>query len=66
MKSVKEMRALLSAYNKSVRTRTYKNIWTMKKIDLKNLIEKEFKITEKGNGRTQYRHKTGRFTKMYK
>ena len=41
---VKEMRALLTAYNKSVRKKTYTAIKATKKGMLKSLIEKDFKI----------------------
>tara|TARA_R110000803_G_scaffold94043_3_gene161527 strand:- start:1470 stop:1667 length:198 start_codon:yes stop_codon:yes gene_type:complete len=65
MKTAKIMKALLSSYNKSVRKLTYKGIWKMKKADLVALIEKDFNIVEKKNGKKQYKHKSGRFTKIY-
>ena len=37
----------------------------MKKQALIDLIQKDFKIIEKKNGKHQYKHKTGRFTKVY-
>ena len=60
-----DMKKLLSSYNKSVRKATYKGIWVMKKQALIDLIQKDFKIIEKKNGKHQYKHKTGRFTKVY-
>ena len=59
------MRALLTAYNKSVRKKTYTAIKATKKGMLKSLIEKDFKIIAKKNGKHQYKHKDGRFTKIY-
>lgn len=61
---VKDMKKLLSLYNKSVRKGTYKNIWKMKKDDLIALINKDFSVRNTKAGRKQYKHKSGRFTKI--
>ena len=59
-----DMRKLLSAYNKSVRVQTFKNIWKASKADLKEMLDDNFKVIAKANGKHQYKHKSGRFTKL--
>tara|TARA_R110000824_G_scaffold204549_2_gene389312 strand:+ start:2023 stop:2223 length:201 start_codon:yes stop_codon:yes gene_type:complete len=65
IKTAKDMKKLLIAYNKSVRKLVYKAVSKMKKADMLALIEKDFNIIEKKNGKHQYKHKSGRFTKIY-
>ena len=47
IKTAKDMKKLLIAYNKSVRKLVYKAVSKMKKADMLALIEKDFNIIEK-------------------
>lgn len=59
---VKDLKAVLVAFNKSVRKQTYKAIGKMKKADVVALLNRDFRpvLSEK---KINLKHKSGRFTK---
>lgn len=60
--TVKELKNVLIAYNKSVRKLTYKGVSKMKKADVVALLEKDFKPLKREKS-INLKHKSGRFTK---
>jgi len=59
------MRNLLTSYNGSLKKMAYKGVWKMRKDELNTIIKNDFKAIAKKKGMHQYKHKSGRFTKMY-
>tara|TARA_R100000697_G_C5362824_1_gene175101 strand:+ start:292 stop:507 length:216 start_codon:yes stop_codon:yes gene_type:complete len=62
---VKELKKVLTDYNKSVRKLTYKAVAKMKKADVVNKLNQDFNPVL-GTNKINLKHKSGRFTRRLK
>ena len=64
--TVNRLKKVLTAYNKSVRKKTYKGVSKMKRSQVENIISNDFIMTSKKNNTAhQFKHKDKRFTKIF-
>jgi hypothetical protein len=67
---VNQLRKMITGYNKIERKRTYSGVWRMKKNELINLINSDFKPVFKKDKKNKeflhLKHKSGRYTKKIK
>jgi len=63
--TVKVLKKVITDYNKSVRKNTYKAVSKMKKKDVIELLEKDFKPIKREKA-INLKHKSGRFTRKLK
>jgi hypothetical protein len=55
---------ILTAYNKSVRKRTYSGLGSKSRSELETIIRSDFTQISKGENKTRFKHKSGRFSKI--
>lgn len=63
--TVNQLRKFLTGYNKIEKKRTYKKVYLMKKKNLIDILNKDFKPNFR-NKALYLKHKTGRYTKKIK